>query len=52
MHYDETTIGTNLAASQDISLKAAGDITLAGSSAVSEQGTVSVDAGKDIAIRE
>ena len=50
MTYDETVIGTNLAAAGDITLSAASDLTFSGSSAVSEQGAIKLTAGKDITI--
>jgi filamentous hemagglutinin len=50
MTYDETVIGTNLAATGDITLGAIDSITMAGSSAISEEGGITLNAGKDITI--
>jgi filamentous hemagglutinin len=50
MNYDETIIGTNLAATGNITLGAIDSITIAGSSAISEEGGITLNADKDITI--
>ncbi|WP_217645154.1 hemagglutinin repeat-containing protein [Pelosinus propionicus] len=50
MNYDEALIGTNLAATGDIKVGAIDSITMAGSSAISKEGGITLNAGKDIVI--
>nr|WP_092074114.1 hemagglutinin repeat-containing protein [Dendrosporobacter quercicolus]NSL47754.1 hemagglutinin repeat-containing protein [Dendrosporobacter quercicolus DSM 1736]SDM77938.1 adhesin HecA family 20-residue repeat-containing protein [Dendrosporobacter quercicolus] len=50
MTYDETVIGTNLAAVGDLTLTAANDLTISGSSVISEQGGILIDAGNNLSI--